>query len=100
MDLTVRQIVKATGGCLCFAEEKEADLAEVFLDSCVDSVVLDSRQVTEGGVFIATVGERVDGHSFVESVYEKKALLAIVQRKPAPEEHWERYLLVEDTLQA
>lgn len=100
MELTVRQIVEATGGCLCFANEKEADVAEAFLDTCVDSVVLDSRQVTEGGVFIATVGERVDGHSFVESVYEKKALLAMVQRRPAPEEHWEKYLLVEDTLQA
>ena len=100
MDLTVRQIVEATGGSLCFAEEKQADDTEAFLDSCVDSVVLDSRQVTEGGVFIATVGERADGHSFVESVYEKKALLAIVERKPEKDENWKRYLLVEDTLQA
>jgi len=100
MELTVRQMVEATGGCLCFETEESQETRESFLDACADSVVLDSRQVTEGGVFIATVGERVDGHSFVSAVYDKKALLAIVERKPGKEEHWGTYLLVKDTLQA
>ncbi len=98
MELTIRQIVEAVNGRLVY-EGKEQQ-SEAFLDRQADSVVLDSRQVTEGGVFVATVGERVDGHSFVTSVFEKGAVLAIVQRMPEETEHWPCYLLVEDTLLA
>ena len=98
MNLTIGQIVEATGGRLVY-HGPESELQE-FPDRQVDSVVLDSRQVTVGGVFVATVGERVDGHSFVASVFEKGAALAVVQREPQETEHWGSYLLVEDTLQA
>jgi len=97
MNLTIGQIIEATGGRLVYGGP-ETGLQE-FLDRKVDSVVLDSRQVTEGGVFVATVGERVDGHSFAESVYEKGAVLAVVQREPRENEHWGPYLVTEDTLQ-
>ncbi len=98
MNLTIGQIVEATGGRLVY-NGPESELQE-FLERKADSVVLDSRQVTEGGVFVATVGERVDGHSFVESVYEKGAVLAVVQREPQETEYWGLYLVVENTLQA
>ncbi len=98
MNLTIGQIVEATDGRLVYGGP-ESGLQE-FLERKADSVVLDSRQVTGGGVFVATVGERVDGHSFVESVYEKGAVLAVVQREPQETEHWGSYLLVENTLQA
>lgn len=97
MDLTVRQIAEAAKGRLVY---RGSGRERVILDKQVDSVVLDSRQVTEGGVFVATVGERVDGHSFVASVFEKGAVLAVVQREPQASEDWPCYLLVEDTLQA
>ena len=97
MELTIRQITEAAGGRLVYNGEEPLDL---FLEKKADSVVLDSRQVTAGGVFLATVGERVDGHSFVESVFEKGALLAVVQREPQESEHWANYLVVEDTLSA
>jgi len=98
MDLTIRQIAESTGGRLVYNGTKESE--EQFLSRQVDSVVLDSRQVTAGGVFIATVGERVDGHTFVSSVFEKGAVLAIVQREPEESEHWLSYLVVDDTLRA
>lgn len=98
MDFTIRQIVEAAGGQLYYAG-LEAERA-AFLDMQVDSVVLDSRQVTEGGVFLATAGERVDGHSFVQAAYQKGAVLAIVQRTPQDGEDWGSYLLVGDTLLA
>lgn len=97
MNLTVRQIAEAAGGRLVY---RGSERENSFLDRQVDSVVLDSRKVTAGGVFVATAGERVDGHSFVMSVFEKGALLAIVQREPEETETWQSYLLVEDTLQA
>lgn len=98
MNLTIGQIVEATGGRLGY-HGPESGLQK-FLERQADSVVLDSRQVRSGGVFVATVGERVDGHSFVESVYEKGAVLAVVQREPQRTEQWGPYLVVENTLQA
>ncbi|MBR2409368.1 MAG: UDP-N-acetylmuramoyl-tripeptide--D-alanyl-D-alanine ligase [Lachnospiraceae bacterium] len=100
MNLTIRQIVEATGGRLIYDEGREKDSLRTFLEMQVDSVVLDSRQVTEGGVFVATVGERVDGHTFITSAFEKGIALAIVQRKPEEAETWKRYLLVENTPEA
>ena len=97
MELTFRQITEAAGGRLVYHGEEPL---ETFLDRQADSVVLDSRQVTPGGVFLATVGERVDGHSFVSSVFEQGAALAIVQREPQETEHWTNYVVVEDTLTA
>lgn len=74
----------------------------------ITSAVLDSRKVTEGALFFATVGERVDGHKFVPSVFEKGACCAVVQKTPkqveaeqgVPAACWGAYILVEDTLQA
>lgn len=97
MKLTIGQIAEATGGRVVYDITKKPVATPDFE---VSSVVLDSRQVTEGGVFIATIGERVDGHSFVTSVFEKGAVLAIVQREPSETEQWGTYLLVEDTLKA
>ncbi len=48
----------------------------------VTSVVINSRQVEEGGLFVAIPGERVDGHSFVKAVLEKGALGALVEKVP------------------
>lgn len=98
MNLTIGQMVEATGGRLVYGGPDNA--CDMFLKTKTDSVVLDSRQVTEGGVFVATVGECVDGHSFVASVFEKGVILAVVQREPEEAECWGSYLVVEDTLTA
>ena len=61
-------------------------------------VVLDSRLVEKDYVFIATPGERVDGHSFIESVFEKGAMAVICERKP--EKPRGPYILVENSFTA
>lgn len=111
MDLTIKEIAQACGGELVVQGGKADG------DTCVSSVVIDSRAVEPGGVFIATVGERVDGHSFIASAFEKGAVLAVTQKRPeevenkecgaaaqaddrAAGESWGCYILVEDTLQA
>lgn len=71
---------------------------EELLNKEIKGVVIDSRQVQEDYLFVATVGERVDGHRFIPDVYAKGALCAVSQQKldhPAGP-----YLLVEDTFQA
>lgn len=101
MDLTGKEIAEACGGRLFPGENTDSD-------RCVTSVVIDSRLVEEGSVFLATVGERVDGHRFISQVFEKGAALAVTQKTPEQVQQetgvdcsgWGCYLLVEDTLQA
>lgn len=76
MDFTIREIAKACGGKLVLQGEK-ADA-----DSNVSSVVIDSRLVEPQGVFLATIGEKADGHSFVSAAFAKGAILAVVQKTP------------------
>lgn len=86
----------------------DAAVACVTADTEVTLAVLDSRQVTEGALFFATLGERVDGHKFIGSAYEKGAYCVVTQKTPqqVEAEHgiaagcWGAYILVEDTLAA
>lgn len=55
------------------AQQREAEA------SCV---VIDSRKVERGGVFIATRGEKVDGHSFISDVAKKGALGVVCEELP------------------
>ena len=101
MDLTIGEIAAACGGKLVL---QGADTT----DACISSLEIDSRKVAEKGVFLATTGERVDGHTFISSVFEKGAALAVTRKTPKQveretgisQEKWGSYLLVEDTLQA
>lgn len=45
-------------------------------------IVLDSRKVEPGFVFVATVGEKVDGHKFIPEVFEKGAIGVICEKEP------------------
>lgn len=101
MDFTLGEIAAACGGRLVLR-------GSISTDRRVSAVTIDSRQAAEGGVFLATVGERVDGHKFISSVFEKGAVLAVTQKTPEQVEaetgvssrKWGSYLLVENTLQA
>lgn len=42
-------------------------------------IVHDSRKIEAGGVFVATRGEKVDGHSFIPGVWEAGALCVICE---------------------
>ena len=72
-NLTVENIVKACDGTLYGKE---------FMKNCkeeAEGVVLDSRLLQENYVFIATRGEKVDGHKFIPSVFEKVPWLLSVR---------------------
>lgn len=96
MELSISEIVRVCRGKLCM------DGANT--DRCVTGVVLDSRKVTMDGVFVATVGERVDGHKFISEVFAKGVGLVIASKTPEEicAEHglttkdWKSYLVVED----
>lgn len=87
--LTIREIVKSCNGKFFGSEQN--------LDTKVTSIFTDSRKVTAGTMFVAIKGERVDGHSFVESTYNQGAVCALVEEKsdcPIPQ------IKVKSTLQA
>lgn len=100
MDLTIAEIANACSGELVVQNAQP--------DEQVSGVVLDSRQVTAGGVFIATVGERVDGHRFIGDVFAKGAALVVTEKTPEETERacdvpvgaWGTYLVVEDSFRA
>lgn len=89
-NMTLANIAKAVNGSLHNAEQHVGEEAA--------GVVLDSRKVEAGYVFIATKGERVDGHTFIDTVFEKGALGVICEK--APENPKGAYIVVEDSFQA
>lgn len=70
IDFTGQQLEVITGGTL-----SGCDQARVF---SVPGFYVDSRSPIHNGVFVALVGERVDGHDLLESVHASVAALAIV----------------------
>ena len=40
-------------------------------DVIVEGVAIDSRLIKDNELFVPVIGERVDGHSFVSSLFEK-----------------------------
>ncbi|MCK9795536.1 UDP-N-acetylmuramoyl-tripeptide--D-alanyl-D-alanine ligase [Isoptericola sp. 4D.3] len=69
--LTAADVAEATGGRL------HAD-AEV---PVTGPVVVDSRRVEPGGLFVALPGERVDGHDFARGAVEAGAALVLAARE-------------------
>lgn len=72
-NMSLEKIAQACGGIYHGSEEKKA--------SIVESITTDSRQASEGCLFVAIPGERVDGHDFIPSVFEKGALAVISERE-------------------
>jgi UDP-N-acetylmuramoyl-tripeptide--D-alanyl-D-alanine ligase len=87
-NMTLTQIAKACDGKLYGADPGYE----------TSGVVMDSRKVEQGHLFIATVGERVDGHSFIDEVFEKGALGVVCEK--APDSPKGPYILVDNSFTA
>lgn len=88
-NLTLSVIAECTKGSLHIQGKADKE---------VTWVGIDSRKLIPGGLFIATKGERVDGHTFIEQVYKNGAAAVVCEKAPENEEI--PYILVEDSLQA
>lgn len=94
-NMTLKKIAEAVKGKLCI----EGMPAHIHIDKTeAEGVVLDSRKIEKGYLFIATQGERVDGHSFIDNVFAAGAMGVICEK--APEAPKGAYILVEDSFQA
>ncbi|MDO4322737.1 MAG: UDP-N-acetylmuramoyl-tripeptide--D-alanyl-D-alanine ligase [Lachnospiraceae bacterium] len=88
--LTLRRIAEVCGGSYV-GKTEDADREVV-------SITTDSRKAEPGGLFAAIRGERVDGHDYIPSVFEKGALCVISEHE-LPEAAG-NYIQVESTLDA
>lgn len=86
-NMTLQNIANACQGQLVCKEELK--------NFEIKGAVLDSRLVEEGYLFFATKGERVDGHSFIPQVAEKKAACVVCEKAPGNTDI--PYILVEDS---
>lgn len=57
----------------------------------VISVEIDSRKVVSGSLFVALPGEKTDGHRFIDTAFEKGALLAVVSENWAEQRNLQDY---------
>ena len=88
--ITCGEIAEACNGVFCGeGEDKERVVA---------GIALDSRKIEKDWVFVATVGERVDGHSYISQVFEKQAACVVCEK--APEHPAGPYILVKSSFQA
>lgn len=64
----------------------------------VAGVAIDSRKIEKDYLFIATVGERVDGHDFISQVFEKGAAAVLCEKAPFSPKG--PYILVDNSFEA
>ncbi|GII99465.1 UDP-N-acetylmuramoyl-tripeptide--D-alanyl-D-alanine ligase [Sediminihabitans luteus] len=71
IELSAAQVAAATGGRLVAGPEVRV----------TGSVVIDSREVVAGGLFVAIAGEHVDGHEYAAQAVAAGAALVLAERE-------------------
>lgn len=71
--VSLQQVAAATSGRLARAADPAAPVGP--------DVVTDSRAVTPGALFVAFLGERVDGHDYLDAAASAGAVAALVDRE-------------------
>ena len=71
--MTIERAAAACGGRLCGVENKEHELGRV---------IIDSRAVQPGDLFVAYKGEHTDGHEYIAAALEKGAACCLAERLP------------------
>lgn len=69
-------------------------------DATIDHLAFDSRQVSPKTLFIAIVGEVVDGHAYIKQAIDKGASAILCQTLPTDLVEGVTYIVVEDTNRA
>jgi UDP-N-acetylmuramoyl-tripeptide--D-alanyl-D-alanine ligase len=96
--LTLREIASMTHGTIVPGQdEPRGDAALASLH--VDAIATDSRALPANALFVALVGERFDGHAFVDSV-DARALLVEAGRHPSDKPVRAPAIVVTDTRRA
>ena len=89
-NLTLENLAAACNGRYVGPEEKR--------NVCVTAITTDSRKVTEGCLFVAIRGARVDGHRFISQVMKAGAAAVLSEQELEGADY--PYILAESSLQA
>ena len=73
-NVTVRDILKASGGTLLCGSE----------DTYVEHITIDSRKIAGNDIFVPFVGERVDGHNYIQSAFKNGAAASFSSKRDIP----------------
>lgn len=71
MKLNLSKIAEFCGGILSDSSDK---------NQVVTNVVIDSRKVTFGSLFVAIVGENTDGHNYIEESKKRGAVACLINK--------------------
>jgi UDP-N-acetylmuramoyl-tripeptide--D-alanyl-D-alanine ligase len=88
-EINIKEIVFATKGTLLWGKA----------DINISEVLTNSGKAVAGSLFVPIVGERVDGHEYIQDAFLHGAA-ACLSHKELPEVEGRACILVEDTLQA
>ena len=88
-NMKIVRAAQACGARLCGTFDENTELGRV---------VIDSRAVQPGDLFVAYKGEKADGHDFIAAAFERGAACCLAQRVPEGESR--AILLVEDVQSA
>lgn len=77
LNFTVKDALKVCGG---------VPQGQLPLDAPIGEVVIDSRVVKAGDMFVAYRGEKVDGHDYISVALDKGAVCCLAQQCPEGEE--------------
>lgn len=72
--LTTEEILTATGGSLLSGDK----------DKVITGISTNSREIGEGELFIPLVGEKFDGHEFIQAAFELGAAAVLTQKNTEP----------------
>lgn len=76
-NMTLQNITEACRGTLLTVSGENVSSEEI------TGVVIDSRKLAPGNLFVAIVGNRVDGHTFTTQVLREGAAAVVVERMPS-----------------
>ena len=75
-NISIDNLIRISGGILSCTDRGIDRMKEA------TGVCIDSRLVEEGFIFVATKGERTDGHEYIASAFQKGAMAVICERVP------------------
>lgn len=88
--MTIKEILEATGGRLLQGSEKTP----------VRNLVIDSRKIEAGDLFIPFRGERTDGHRFLASAFEAGAAACLTETEQVQVPAGKPLVLIRDSRKA
>lgn len=88
--LSIKEIIKAVDGILMKGNE----------ESFITSVTTNSKEIGNQGLFIPILGERVDGHQYINNAFDNGAMAVFTSKEIIDMKEDKIYIGVSDTLKS